>query len=71
MEAYNVYNILARQEAKPTSPANMVDWEKRETKENVLLRMFVKDNIIPHIRDLIHLRKLGTHSKVCMKRLTN
>jgi hypothetical protein len=29
----------------------MVDWEKRETKENVLLRMSIKDNIIPHITD--------------------
>jgi len=44
--------IVCGQEAKLATPANIVqDWQKRETKANVLLRMFVKDNIIPHIRD--------------------
>ncbi len=27
------------------------DWDKRETKEKVILKMSVKDNVIPHIRD--------------------
>eukprot|EP01018_Ginkgo_biloba_P017621 Gb_20614 [translate_table: standard] len=39
-------------EGKPTTPiASVQDWEKRETKAKVLLRMSVKDTIIPHIRD--------------------
>jgi hypothetical protein len=31
--------------------ATIQDWEKRETKAKVLLRMSVKDSLIPHIRD--------------------
>ena len=31
--------------------AQIQDWEKRENKAKVLLRMSVKDSIIPHIRD--------------------
>ena len=50
MERYNVSSIMSRYEAKPTSPITSIqDWKKRETKEKVLLRMLVKDNIIPHI----------------------
>lgn len=52
MERYNVSSIMSRYEAKPTSPITSIqDWKKRETKEKVLLRMLVKDNIIPHIQE--------------------
>ena len=49
-EAWNVWSIVNGDELKPTG-ATGTDWEKRETKAKVLLRMSVKDNIIPHIRD--------------------
>ena len=42
--------IVNGDESKPTGVAG-ADWEKRETKAKVLLRMSIKDNIIPHIRD--------------------
>jgi hypothetical protein len=52
MEGYNVWSIACGDEAKPVAPAASVqDWERRETKMKVLLRMSVKDNIIPHIRE--------------------
>jgi hypothetical protein len=31
--------------------AQIQDWEKRKNKANVLLRMSLKDSIIPHIRE--------------------
>ena len=49
-EAWNVWSIVNGDELKPTGAAR-TKWEKRETKAKVLLRMSVKDNIIPHIRD--------------------
>jgi len=49
-EAWNVWAIVKGDEAKPTGAA-ATDWEKRETKAKVLLRMSVKDSVIPHIRD--------------------
>ena len=49
LEASGVWAIVSGDEAKPATPAQ--DWEKRENKAKVFLRMFVKDNIIPHIRD--------------------
>ena len=50
MEGYNVWSIACGDEAKPVAPAASVqDWERQETKAKVLLRMSVKDNIIPHI----------------------
>jgi hypothetical protein len=49
-EAWNVWAIVKGDEAKPKGATGM-DWEKREMKAKVLLRMSVKDNIIPHIRD--------------------
>ena len=45
-----MWDIVKGDEAKPTGVAG-TDWEKREMKAKVLLRMSVKDNIIPHIRD--------------------
>ena len=50
LEALNVWTIVKGDEAKPTC-ATLADWEKRETKAKVLLRLSIKDNIIPHIRD--------------------
>eukprot|EP01018_Ginkgo_biloba_P029169 Gb_05031 [translate_table: standard] len=52
MEGYNVWTIVSGTEGKPTTPiASVQDWKKRKTKAKVLLRMFVKYTIIPHIRD--------------------
>ena len=50
LEALNVWTIVKGDEAKPIG-ATLADWEKRESKEKLLLRLSVKDNIIPHIRD--------------------
>lgn len=49
LEASGVWPIVSGDEAKPATAAQ--DWEKRENKAKVFLRMSVKDNIIPHIRD--------------------
>ena len=49
-EAWNVWSIVNGDELKPTGAAG-TEWEKRETKAKVLLRVSAKDNIIPHIRD--------------------
>jgi hypothetical protein len=56
MEGYGVWNIAKGTELKPdaaagATAAQIQDWEKRENKAKVLLRMSVKDSIIPHIRD--------------------
>jgi hypothetical protein len=56
MEGYGVWNIAKGTELKPDAVAGATatkiqDWEKREKKAKVLLRMSVKDNIIPHIRE--------------------
>lgn len=49
LEALNVWTIVKGDEAKPIG-ATLANWEKRETTAKVLLRLSVKDNIIPHIR---------------------
>ena len=56
MESYGVQNIAKGTELKPHAAAGATatqiqDWEKRENKAKVLLRMSVKDSIIPHIRE--------------------
>jgi hypothetical protein len=56
MEGYGFWNIAKGTELKPNAAAGATtaqiqDWEKRENKAKVLLRMSVKDSIIPHIRD--------------------
>ena len=51
LEAYNLWLIVKGDETKPQPPTNTKDWKKHEMKARVLLRMSVKDNIIPHIRD--------------------
>ena len=56
MEGYGVQTITNGNEAKPVAaaggtPAQIQDWDKSENKAKVLLRMSVKDSIIPHIRE--------------------
>jgi hypothetical protein len=51
LEAYNLWTIVKGDEPKPTVAASISDWDKQEMKARVLFWMFVKDNIIPHIRD--------------------
>jgi hypothetical protein len=56
MEGYGVWNIAKGTELKPdaavgATAAHIQDWENRENKAKVLLRMSVKDSIIPHLRD--------------------
>ena len=51
LEGYNLWSIVRWDEPKPTVATSILDWEKREMKEKVLLCMSVKDNMIPHIRD--------------------
>ena len=45
-----MWAIVNGDETKPTGAAG-TDWEKRETKAQVMLWMSVKDSIIPHFRD--------------------
>jgi len=56
LEGQNAYGIATGDEVKPTtttggSNTTIQDWEKREMKAKVLLKLSVKDCIIPHIRD--------------------
>ena len=56
LEGYNAYGIATGDEVDLTtatsgSNTTIQDWEKREMKAKVLLKLSVKDCIIPHIRD--------------------
>jgi len=56
MEGLGVWTIAKGGEDKPdatagATAASIADWDKRENKAKVLLRMSVKDSLIPHIRD--------------------
>jgi hypothetical protein len=56
MEGYDVWTIAKGDEVRPDAAAGVtmtkiLDWDRRENKANVLLRMSVKDSIILHIRD--------------------
>jgi hypothetical protein len=56
MEGYGVWTIAKGIEAKPDVAGGVVAtqiqyWEKHENKAKVLLCMYVKDSIIPHIRE--------------------
>jgi hypothetical protein len=51
LEAYSLWTIVKGDEPKPIVVASIPDWDRQEMKEKVLLHMFVKENIIPHIRD--------------------
>ena len=56
MEGHNIWAIVNGKQDKPTSPTTTLgvvqDWKKRELKAKILLRMSIKDSIIPHIRDI-------------------
>ena len=61
LEGYNLWSIVSGDEPKPSVAGSIPDWERREMKAKVLLRMSIKDNIIPHIRDC----KMWSTKKVC------
>ena len=55
LEGASAWSIVSGDEKKlndaTTATTHIQDWDKRENKVKFLLKMFVKDNIIPHIRD--------------------
>ena len=55
LEGESAWLIVCSDEQKLNSAATATtliqDWDKRENKVKFLLKMFVKENIIPHIRD--------------------
>eukprot|EP00253_Pinus_taeda_P021576 PITA_21576 len=51
LEGANAWAIVTGDEQKPAAAQQKEDWEKRENKAKVLLKMSVKDNAIAHIRD--------------------
>jgi hypothetical protein len=56
MEGHGVWKIAKGDETRPDTAAcaittTILDWDKCENKTKVLLRMYVKDNIILHIKD--------------------
>eukprot|EP00253_Pinus_taeda_P022914 PITA_22914 len=51
LEGVNAWAIVTSDEQKPAAAQQKEDWEKRENKAKVLLKMSVKDNVIAHIRD--------------------
>ena len=56
LEGQNSYSIVIGDEVKMTivnggMNATIQEWEKRKMKAKVLLKLSVKDCIIPHIRD--------------------
>ena len=51
LESENAWSIFIGNELRPESAAQEQDWDKRETKAKVILKMSIKDNVIPHIRD--------------------
>lgn len=51
LESANAWSIVLGNEQRAGNTTQEHDWDKRETKAKVILKMSVKDNIIPHIRD--------------------
>ena len=51
LESANAWSIVTGNEPRPTTAALLPDWNKRELKAKLTLRMSIKDNIIPHIRN--------------------
>ena len=51
LESANAWSIILGNEHRAKNATQEQDWDKRETKAKVILKMSVKDNIIPHIRD--------------------
>ena len=51
LESANVWSIVTDNEPSPVSVALLPDWNKWELKAKLTLRMSIKDNIIPHIKN--------------------
>ena len=51
LEALSLWPIVKGDEQNPIDPLSLSDWNSRETQAKVLIRMSVKDNIIPHIKN--------------------
>ena len=51
LESANAWSIVTGDELRPATVALLLDWNKRELKAKLTLRMSIKDNIIPHIRN--------------------
>lgn len=51
LEDGNSSSIVTVDEQRVNAGEKEQDWEKRENKVKVLLKMSMKDNIIPHTRD--------------------
>jgi hypothetical protein len=77
MEGYGVWTITKGGEEKSDAAigvtiAQIQDWEKRENKAKVLLRMSIKDSIIPHIREATTFVEIWTWLKALYEtRTTN
>ena len=46
-----MWPIVKGDEHNPADPLSILDWNLWETQAKVLIHMFVKDNIIPHIKN--------------------
>lgn len=51
LEGAKAWSIVTGDEQRVNAGTQKQDWDKRENTTKVLLKMSVKDNIIPHIRD--------------------
>eukprot|EP00253_Pinus_taeda_P024209 PITA_24209 len=51
LESANAWSIVLGNEQRVGTTTQEQDWDKRETKAKVILKMSVKENIIPHIQD--------------------
>ena len=51
LESANAWSIVTRDELRPATTALLPDWNKRELKAKLTLRMSIKYNIISHIRN--------------------
>ena len=51
LESVNAWSIVLGNEQRSRNTTQEQDWDKIETKAKVILKMSIKDNIIPYIRD--------------------
>ena len=51
LEALSLWPIVKGDEQNPIDPLSISNWESWETQAKVLIRMSVKENILPHIRN--------------------
>lgn len=65
LESANTWSIIIGNELRLGSAAQEQNWDKRETKAKVILKMSIKDNVIRHIRDC----KLATDIWTTIKNL--